>query len=40
MAENLMVVHTHTHTHTQGGLVNRNKRSIEYALLNIYIRDG
>ena len=40
MAESLARVHTHTHTHTQGNLINVNKISMKYALLNIYARDG
>ena len=32
-------VHTHTHTHTQCNLKN-NKKSMKYALLKIYARDG
>ena len=38
MAESLARVHTHTHT--QGNLINVNKISMKYALLNIYARDG
>ncbi len=31
-------VHTHTHTHTCN--LNNNKKSMKYALLKIYARDG
>ena len=33
------VARVHTHTHTQGNLINREQISIEYALLNIQIKD-
>ena len=39
MAETVARVHTHTHTHTQGDLINKKETSIEYALLNIQIKD-
>ncbi len=39
MAETVARVHTHTHTHTQGDLINKKEASIEYALLNIRIKD-
>ena len=31
---------THTHTHTHTCNLNNNKKSMKYALLKIYARDG